>query len=302
MSNEKRYYWLRLKEDFFTSKRIKKLRKLAGGDTYTIIYLEIQLKAIKNGGILRWTGLEDNFAAELALDLDEDEDNVKFTLAYLLKYGLAESSDNINFLFPYAVENIGSEGASAKRMRDMRAKLKESSLPPPQLPADTVTLCEHRYGEKEREKELESEKELELELEQDISNNNDNNNQPDDAERAVDEFSVRSGADLSAYLSITPKLREQVKKVTKRIFEKACTSDPTEIDECKVFSYTYDPDAKRISNERIYILTCAFYKASERGQTGNWYYIESILSDMLNKGIKTKDAAVDYFYSRKGDP
>ena len=136
---------------------------------------------------------------------------------------------------------------------------------------------------------------------EDLSNNNDNNNPPDDAERAVDEFSVRSGADLSAYLSITPKLREQVKKVTKRIFEKACTSDPTEIDECKVFSYTYDPDAKRISNERIYILTCAFYKASERGQTGNWYYIESILSDMLNKGIKTKDAAVDYFYSRKGD-
>ena len=33
----KRYYWLKLQDDFFKSKRIKKLRKIAGGDTYTII-------------------------------------------------------------------------------------------------------------------------------------------------------------------------------------------------------------------------------------------------------------------------
>ena len=85
------------------------------------------------------------------------------------------------------------------------------------------------------------------------------------------------------------------------LYKKACATEPTEVDESKVFAYTYDPETDRISNDRIYILTCAFYKAAERGQTGNWYYIESILSDMLNKGIKTKDAAVDYFYTRKGE-
>jgi hypothetical protein len=37
---DKRYYWLKLQDGFFDSKRIKKLRKLAGGDTYTIIYLK----------------------------------------------------------------------------------------------------------------------------------------------------------------------------------------------------------------------------------------------------------------------
>ena len=45
--SENRYYWLKLKDDFFTSKRIKKLRNLAGGDTLTIIYLKMQLKSIK---------------------------------------------------------------------------------------------------------------------------------------------------------------------------------------------------------------------------------------------------------------
>lgn len=32
-SGSKRYYWMRLKADFFESPEIRKLRKLAGGDT-----------------------------------------------------------------------------------------------------------------------------------------------------------------------------------------------------------------------------------------------------------------------------
>ena len=49
---QKRYYWLKLQDGFFTSKRIKKLRRLAGGDTYTIIYLKMQLLAMKTDGVL----------------------------------------------------------------------------------------------------------------------------------------------------------------------------------------------------------------------------------------------------------
>ena len=33
----KRYFWIQLKKDFFDSKAMKKLRKVPGGDTYTII-------------------------------------------------------------------------------------------------------------------------------------------------------------------------------------------------------------------------------------------------------------------------
>lgn len=35
---EKKYYWLKMTDQFFEDKAIKKLRKIAGGDTYTIIY------------------------------------------------------------------------------------------------------------------------------------------------------------------------------------------------------------------------------------------------------------------------
>lgn len=67
----KKYYWLRLKDDWFNSKVIKKLRKIAGGDTYTIIYLKMQLLSLKNEGKLYYEGVEDSFEEELALDLDE---------------------------------------------------------------------------------------------------------------------------------------------------------------------------------------------------------------------------------------
>lgn len=152
MAKENRYFWLRLYDDFFTSKRIKKLRKLAGGDTYLIIYLKMQLIAMKHDGILQWSGLDDNFADELALELDEEPANVEVTINYLLSCGLAETSDDITFFFPYAVKNVGSEGSSAKRMRESRARAKLEE--PSQCANDVRTLCEHRYGEKEIESEI----------------------------------------------------------------------------------------------------------------------------------------------------
>ena len=156
----KRYYWLKLQDGFFNSKRIKKLRKLAGGDTFTIIYLKMQLLAMKTDGLLKWTGLEDDFASELALDLDEDPENVKVTLAYLMSCGLVETSDNISFYLPWAVENTGSETASTQRSREFRAR---KAL---QCNTDATQM----QRECNVEKEIEKEKELEIELEIDKDN------------------------------------------------------------------------------------------------------------------------------------
>ncbi len=78
----KRYYWLKLKADWFSDKRIKKLRSIAGGDTHTIIYLKMMLLSLRNEGKLYFEGVEDNFASEIALALDEDVENIKLTQAY----------------------------------------------------------------------------------------------------------------------------------------------------------------------------------------------------------------------------
>ena len=150
----KRYYWLRLHDDFFRSIRIKKLRRMAGGDTYVIIYLKMQLKAMKTDGVLTWRGYEQDFVEELAIDLDEQPEDVRVTLAYLLSCGLAETEDKVNFFLPYAVDNTGSETASTQRWRDWKNRKMLESNTTPTLSQPTANV------EIEKEKDIEIEKEI----------------------------------------------------------------------------------------------------------------------------------------------
>ena len=123
----KRYYWLKLKEDFFSNKVIKKLRRIAGGDTYTIIYLKLQLLSLKQDGKIFFDHIENTFAEELALELDEDVDNLKVTLSFLQNNGLLEEHSEDEFLLPQAQESIGKETPGAARMRKLRQQSQESS-------------------------------------------------------------------------------------------------------------------------------------------------------------------------------
>ena len=118
----KRYYWLKLKEDFFAQPKIKKLRRIAGGDTYTIIYLKMQLLSLKNEGRLLFEGTEDNFVDEIALTIDEDPENVSVTVAYLMRQGLLEQCSDDEYSLPQAIQSIGRETDAAQRMRLKRER------------------------------------------------------------------------------------------------------------------------------------------------------------------------------------
>ncbi len=156
MAEPKRYFWLKLHKDFFKRKEIKRLRKIAGGDTYTIIYMEMLLRSVIDDGKLFFDGLEDDFASELALDLDEDEENVKITIQYLLKTGLLEIRSEEEYYLPDTKDSTGAETAVAGRVRRYREKQKA-------LQCNTdVTQVKHLCnGELELEKELEKELEIE---------------------------------------------------------------------------------------------------------------------------------------------
>ena len=124
MSEPKRYFWLKLHKDFFQRKEIKRLRKIAGGDTYTIIYLKMLLRSIMSDGKLYFDGLEDDFASELALDLDEKEENVQITIQYLLKSGLLEMCSDEEYYLPDTKDSTGCETAVASRVRKHRERKK----------------------------------------------------------------------------------------------------------------------------------------------------------------------------------
>jgi len=122
---KKRYYWLKLKTNFFQQPKIKKLRRIAGGDTYTCIYLKLMLSVVDNDGIIEFEGIEDTLEAELSLKIDEDETNISVTLNYLFAQNLLiQLNDNNQIQIPELNSLIGSETASAQRVRKHREKKK----------------------------------------------------------------------------------------------------------------------------------------------------------------------------------
>lgn len=166
----KKYFWLKLMNDFFQQPKMKKLRRIAGGDTYTIIYLKMQLLSLKTHGKLYFDGVEETFAEELALTIDEDEDNVLFTLMYLQKQGLIEQVDEREYALPEAMQHIGSESASAERMRRLRERQKEAEALPSQgvealPPAPDVSQCDNDVRKRDTDIDIDIDKDIDIEIE-----------------------------------------------------------------------------------------------------------------------------------------
>lgn len=122
MSEEKRYYWLKLPKDFFSGIEIKRLRKLAGGDTYTVIYLKMLLLSLETNGIIQFQGICKDIIEEVALEVDEQEDDVRVVFQFLTSTGLLEPISEIEYELTQTKEMTGSETATAKRVRKHRRK------------------------------------------------------------------------------------------------------------------------------------------------------------------------------------
>ena len=166
----KKYYWLKLKDNFFNQKEVKKLRRIAGGDTYTIIYLKMQLLSIKKDGIIEFEGTERDLAEQLSYEIDEDGDNIQTTLLFLKANNLIEEISENNFLLTKVPDCIGKEGASAERVRKHRERkaLLEKEKEQKMLQCNGgVTNGNNTVIESNTE--IEKEKEIEIEKNNNIS-------------------------------------------------------------------------------------------------------------------------------------
>lgn len=120
----KRYYWIQLAQDFFKSKEMKLLRKIAGGDTHTIIYLKMMLMSLEDGGRIFFDGVADNLAEEIALVIDEAVEDIKITLIFLESKGLLTRNSDREYFLEQVPEMVGSETAGARRVRKHREQQK----------------------------------------------------------------------------------------------------------------------------------------------------------------------------------
>lgn len=180
MSEAKRFYWLKLKHEFF-SKNIymKKLRRMENGTELAFLYLELLTYSLADDGILYYQGVEENLAEELALDLDEDPKLMSSLIDFLIKYKLLEEQEDNTFLLVETLESTGSETRQAEYNRKRRAKAKNGNDVPSEdddvthdgnnvtQDGNNVTPCytdDKQCFLEKREKRIELDTEVEVEV------------------------------------------------------------------------------------------------------------------------------------------
>lgn len=165
----KRFFWFKMSKDFFNDRRIIRLRKLAGGDTFILIYIKMILTTLDSSGIYQIDEYEDLYES-LSLDLDEDIDNIRVTVNFLKTCKLIEEIDESTIKFVDVEALTGSETASTIRSRKSRANKKALQCNTSATPLQQIAT-ESKSIEKEKEKDIELELDKEVDREQEKSYN-----------------------------------------------------------------------------------------------------------------------------------
>ena len=127
MAENKKYYWLKLPKDFFERKEVKLLRKLENGALYVLIYQKILLNALETDGEIYFDHLTDTPEEELALCINEEVEDVRNVLKFLLDKQLVTFSED-TYLIEQFDTLVGKEANSTERVRAYRERKKQEML------------------------------------------------------------------------------------------------------------------------------------------------------------------------------
>lgn len=160
MSDNKKYYYLRLKDNFFDSDELKILESMKDGYLYSNILLKLYLRSLKNDGKLVVNDRIPYNAEMLASVTGHQIGTVKQALSIFKKLGLIDVLEN-GAIYMLDIQNfIGRGSSEADRKREYRQRIETDRTNVRQISDKTPP---------EIEIELEIEKELEIDLDLDSS-------------------------------------------------------------------------------------------------------------------------------------
>lgn len=155
MSESKKYYWLKLKSDFFDDDTIKFIEEQENGIKYSNFYLKLCLKSLKTDGkLIRLVGetlipYDINSLSKLT---GVEFDTVRSAMQLFESIGLIKVLESGEIYLSQIDELIGSETDKAQMMRRLRAERKlDGNNVTQMLPEKEIDI------EKEKEKEIEKE-------------------------------------------------------------------------------------------------------------------------------------------------
>lgn len=169
MSDNKKYYYLKLVDNFYERDEMIILESMPDGYMYSNILLKLYLRSLKNNGKLLFNNRIPYNATMLANVTRFPVAVVEKAIAIFKELGLIEVLDN-GAIYMLDIQNfIGKSSTEADRKRLYRNKIEEekkligqmSDKTPPETEIETEI-------ETEKEIELEQEKEIELDKQQHI--------------------------------------------------------------------------------------------------------------------------------------
>ena len=122
--SEKRYYYLKLKENFFETDEMVVLENMENGKEYSIILLKMYLRSLKDEGKLMIRKLIPYTPESLACVLRHDVRVVEQAIEVFEKLGLIEKLDS-GAIFMTDIQNfIGESSTDADRKRAYRERIR----------------------------------------------------------------------------------------------------------------------------------------------------------------------------------
>ena len=130
MSDNRKYYYLKLKENYFDEDAIVLLESMQDGILYSNILLKLYLKSLKNGGKLQ---LDENipYTAQMIATITRQQvGTVERALQIFMKLGLVEPLQNGALYMSNIELLIGQSSTEGERKRRARLALQEQKALP----------------------------------------------------------------------------------------------------------------------------------------------------------------------------
>ena len=147
---DKKYYWLKLKRDFFKRHDIRIIEEMPNGKEYLLFYLKLLVESIDHEGELRFSDTVPYNEQMLSVITNTNIDVVRSAMKLFVELKIIEVQDDATIYMAEVNKLIGSEWRSAERMRNLRKKQQASLCDTNVRKSDT---------ENELEKDIEKEKE-----------------------------------------------------------------------------------------------------------------------------------------------
>ena len=169
MSENKKYFYLKLKDSFFSSEEMLVLESVPDGMIYQNIYLRMCLLSLKNEGALTFKNMLPYDLKMLATVLRVDIAQMKMALELFEQLGLVTKTDNEVLFMSDIQALIGQSSTEAERIAKYRKRIAESNNVTEMLPDSErtkgVQMLQTCTPKIELEKELKTEKKKDIDSE-----------------------------------------------------------------------------------------------------------------------------------------